>query len=91
MINIKRGPTIEKYASIYVQSLDYDLDEAVDEVLEWVNCYINGPWNEAVKPFLEATEKERADYIKTYVKAQVDNSTTGRIKCQLKDAPHAGS
>ena len=79
MIKIKRGPTIEKYASIYVQQLDFDIDEACDEVLEWVNEYINN-----LGEHREATEEERKESIFGYIKAMIACSTYGRIKESLE-------
>lgn len=84
MIRIKRGPMIEAYASIFLQKLDFDHDESVDAVLEWVNGYISGPWIEPLASVIEKTEKERKDAILGYIQAMVETSTTGRIKAQLK-------
>jgi hypothetical protein len=78
-MKIRRGPTIEKYASIYVQQLDFDIDEACDEVIEWVNFYINNPGEHR-----EATEEARRDSIFEYIKSQIAASTYGRIKESLE-------
>ena len=83
MIRIKKGPIIEAYASIYLQKIDFDHDEAVDAVLEWVNGYIAGPWIEPLASVIEGTEKERRDSILGYIQGMVACSTTGRIKAQL--------
>lgn len=79
MIKVRRGPTIERYASIYVQQLDFDIDEACDEVLEWVNSYINNPG-----PLREATEEARRDSIFKYIQDEIAASTYGRIKASLE-------
>lgn len=79
MIKVRRGPTIERYASIYVQQLDFDIDEACDHVLEWVNEYINN-----TGPHREATEEERKESIFGYIKREIAASTYGRIKASLE-------
>lgn len=76
MIKVKEGPTIKSYAAIYGCE--------VDEVVEWVNGYIGGPWKEPLSSLIENTEVERKDSILGYIQAMVETSTTGRIKAQLK-------
>ena len=78
-MKIRRGPTIERYAQIYVQELDYDIDEACDHVLEWVNEWINNPGEHR-----EATEEERKESIFGYIKMMISTSTYGRIKESLE-------
>jgi hypothetical protein len=70
---------IERYASIYVQQLDFDIDEACDHVLEWVNLYINNPGEHR-----EDNEEERKESIFGYIKAMIACSTYGRIKESLE-------
>ena len=79
MIQIKRGPTIERYAAIYVQQLDFDIDEACDHVVEWINEYIRVPGEHR-----EATEEARKESILGYVKAMIECSVYGRIKSSLE-------
>lgn len=81
MIKITAGDDIKRYAAIYVQQLDFDIDEAIDAVVEWVSSYVNGPWPEGMQ--VEATERERLDSIKGYIKAMINCSTYGRIKQSL--------
>ena len=73
MIKLKRGPLIVRYAEIYGCN--------VDDVVEWMNDYINHPekYTQA-----EDTEKERVESIKGYVSAMIRCSTYGRIKEALE-------
>lgn len=75
MIAIKRGPMLERYALIY--------NCPIDEVVSWMNGYVNGPWVETLVPHIEPTEQERMDSIKGYVSGMISCSTYGRIKASL--------
>ena len=71
MISIKKGPTVTRYAECY------GCDP--DEVVEWINEYIQVPTENR-----EATEEERKDSILGYVKAMIECSTYGRIKRSIE-------
>jgi hypothetical protein len=72
-MNITRGPMLERYAAV--------IDEQIDVVLEWVNSYVNKP---GLFPMQEPTEKERLESIKGYITRQIENSTTERIRNDIK-------
>jgi len=74
LIKIKKGPMIEKYANIYGCE--------IDDVLEWMNDYINHPENYR-EP--ETTEQARLESVKGYVQAMIKCSTYGRIKQALDE------
>jgi len=58
-MKISKGPMLEKYAKQFVVE--------IDEVVEWVNSYVNGPWPESLMPHLEQTESERLASIRGYI------------------------
>lgn len=76
MIKIKRGPMLERYAEIY----GVDIDEAI----ECMTAYVNGPWVDSLKPYLEDTEHQRLESIKGYIGGMIKCSTYGRIKEDLE-------
>lgn len=61
---------------------------SVEEVVEWVSAYVNGPWADWLIPYIEDTEEQRLEFIKGYIRDEIANSTTGRIRAinQLKEA-----
>ena len=67
MIKLKRGPVIDRYAEMY--------DVPPDEVVDWMNDYINFPehWESLAEiGMYEATEAERAESIKAYLKREAE-------------------
>lgn len=70
-MNITKGPMLERYARM--------IDAGIDEVLEWVNNYVNKP---GLLEMQEPTEAERLDSIKCYILWSLENSTTERIKAR---------
>ncbi len=73
MIKISAGPMVQRYAELF--------DVPVGEVVAWMSSYINEPanWQKLQELGLyEATEAERAESIKTYVKDQVKSVTMRR-------------
>lgn len=80
MIKISKGPLLEKFANCFISEMDFDRDEAMTEVINWVSQYVNGPWSETQKPVIEATERERFESIKAYIKFRVENSVTERAR-----------
>ena len=89
MIKINPGPTLKRFVLTYLRELDYDEDEAMDDLIASANAYVHGPWPEALKPFLEASEAERWESYKRYIKNRLDASTAGRIKAQLAEERRA--
>ena len=75
-MKITKGPLLQKYGDCF--------GVPVDEVIEWVSGYVNGPWPESLIPQLEPTEQERLTHIKAYIASEVKNSVTGRIKADLE-------
>jgi hypothetical protein len=73
LIKIRKGPTLQRYADIYGCE--------VEEVVEWVNDYVN---NGEKYQLAEPTDKERAESIKGYISAMINCSTYGRIKQVLE-------
>lgn len=75
-MNITKGPVIEKFAALF--------DVPVEEVIEWVSCYVNRPeleFPELVKAgLIEATEQERFQSIAAYIKARIADSADARIR-----------
>lgn len=51
----------------------------VEEVVEWVSKYVNGPWTYPV----ESTEQLRLESIKAYIQGRLDSSITTGIKIDL--------
>jgi hypothetical protein len=81
MIKISKGPAIEKFALCFVSGLDFDRDEAVSHVIQWISSYVNGPWSEnQIRAGLEGTEAERLASMKAYIKFRLDNSITEKAR-----------
>ena len=89
MIKINKGPMLQRFAETFGQELDFDGCEALDDVVQWVSEYVNGPWPQELLPYLEQTERERFDSIKQYILMRLENSTAGRIKAQLANERNA--
>ena len=69
-MNITKGPTLQKFADIFGIS--------IDEVVAWVNGYVNTPETSFVGPY-EATEAERFSAMRKYIDWRIETSTHGRI------------
>jgi hypothetical protein len=80
MIKISKGPTIEKFALCFISGLDYDQDEAINEVINWISGYVNGPWSETQLTFIEDNEKDRLKSIKQYMEFRLKHSVTQKVK-----------
>lgn len=72
-MNITKGPMLEKFAKL--------IDTEVEEVVEWVNQYVNHP-ELATNP--EPTEKERFESIKAYIQRRIENSSDARIRRSIE-------
>ena len=72
-MNITQGPMLERFARI--------IDTEIEEVVEWVNQYVNHP-ELATNP--EATEKERFESIKAYIQRRIENSSDARIRQSIE-------
>ncbi len=70
-MKIKAGPMLQKYADM--------VGAEVEEVVEWVSKYVNGPWTYPV----ESTEQLRLASIKEYIQQMIDSSITTGIKIDL--------
>ncbi len=70
-MKIKAGPMLQKYADM--------CGAEVEEVVEWVSKYVNGPWTYPV----ESTEQLRLESIKAYIQQMLDSSITTGIKIDL--------
>lgn len=71
-MKITRGPMLEKFANAF--------EVEIDEVVEWVNAYVNRP--EEFK-HAETTEKERFESIKKYISWRLDNTSEARIRASI--------
>ena len=74
---IKIGPVVERYATAF--------NVPPQEVVEWMNAYITGPWPSALEPHLERTESEREASVKAYVKREVDIYDLSMLAVGLND------
>ena len=72
-MNITQGPMLERFARI--------IDTEIEEVVEWVNQYVNHP-ELATNP--EPTEKERFESIKAYIQRRIENSSNARIRRSIE-------
>ena len=72
-MNITRGPMLETFAKL--------IDTEIEEVVEWVNQYVNHP-ELATNP--EATEKDRFASIKAYIQRRIENSSNARIRRSIE-------
>lgn len=72
-MNITRGPMLETFAKL--------IDTEIEEVVEWVNSYVNHP-ELATNP--EPTEKERFESIKAYIQRRIENSSDARIRRSIE-------
>ena len=83
MINIKPGEQFKRFVITFLRELDFDEEEALDDLVAHANAYVNGPWSEAQKSIIEPTEQERWESYKRYIAWRLSTSTAGRIKEQL--------
>ena len=88
MNKIIEGPMLKKCVVTFLRELDFDEDEAMADLIASASAYVHGPWPEGLIPHLEATEQERWDSFKRYIKWRLENSVAGRIKSQLKEQCH---
>lgn len=72
-MNITEGPSIRRFAELF--------DLTVDEVIEWVNAYVNHP-DEFVCT-TEPTEKERFKSISKYIKWRIDETADAHIRQRI--------
>ena len=63
MVNIPAGAMMNRYAEKF--------NCTIDDVVDWVNSYVNGQWHKDMKPHVEATEAERMASIKKYIASEV--------------------
>ena len=75
MIKISAGPSLVEYGACF--------GIPTDEVVEWVNQYVNGPWPESMKAHNETTEKERLSSIKAYISKELAGTLTAQIRNEL--------
>jgi hypothetical protein len=82
MIQIGKGPQLQKFADCFGMS--------IEEVLAWVNSYVNNPTDcLAIGGLYEATERERLASIKDYIGFRLANSVTGRVKQKIAEEKNA--
>lgn len=81
-MNITKGPTLQKFADIF--------DIAIDEVVAWVNGYVNAPEKNYTEQhragLVEATEKARFDTMRKYIDWRIETSTHGRIERSIAES-----
>ena len=84
MIRIRPGKLLEDYAICFGVCDEFGRPD-MEAMLEWVNNYVNGPWEGE----REATEKERLESIRGYISAMVNDSVTRRIKASIEQQEKA--
>ena len=79
-MRVTAGATLQQFSDVF--------DIPIDEVVEWVNGYVNHPEKQAVEQFkrgeVEPTEKERFASIASYIKSRIENTADSRIKASLR-------
>jgi len=75
-MNITQGPVIEKFAALF--------DIPVEEVIEWVSCYVNRPETEfpdlVEYGLIEETEADRFKSMADYIKWRISITADARIR-----------
>lgn len=71
-MKITKGPMLEKYARYF--------DVPIDEVVDWVNSYVNHPGDFHNPELIEKTEAQRLESIKAYITMRIDESSNERIR-----------
>lgn len=85
-MNIKPGPLMWEYAAVF-GIVDEFGNPDVDEIACWVSRYVNGPWDEVLHPYLEPTERERLESIRTYIEGELnERSIALRIRRERREA-----
>ena len=78
-MKITAGATLQRFADLF--------DVPIEEVVAWVNGYVNHPDREAPEQVkrgeVEATEKERFASIASYIKLRIENTADSRIKASI--------
>lgn len=75
-MKISKGPMLQRYSDVFGIPLE--------EVLAWVNGFVNHPEEYAPLVKYEATEKERFESMKAYIQWRLAHSTDGRIKADIQ-------
>lgn len=79
-MRVTAGATLQQFSDVF--------DISIDDVVEWVNGYVNHPEEQAVEQFkrgeVEPTEKERFASIASYIKSRIENTADSRIKASLR-------
>jgi hypothetical protein len=73
-MKVTKGPMLEKFAKAF--------DMKLDDVLEWINAYVNNP---ELFPKAEETEKARFESIKRYITWRLENTTEYRIRASFEE------
>lgn len=81
-MKITAGPTLQRYADVF--------DVPIDEVVEWVNGYVNTPTESCPGQKFEPTEKDRLACIKGYIEQRLFESSDGRIRITKKAKKEIG-
>lgn len=71
-MKITKGPMLEKYARYF--------NVPIDEVVDWVNSYVNHPGDFHNPELIEKTEAQRLESIKEYITMRIDESSNERIR-----------
>lgn len=78
-MKITGSPVLEKFSRYF--------DVPIDEVVEWVNIYVNRPQDMLnQEQWIEPAEEERLVSIREYVRWRVDTSINERIRRAIKSA-----
>ena len=75
MIKIGKGPLLQKFADCHGLT--------IDEVIDWVSAYVNGPWSDSQTSTLEATEAERLESMKNYINWRLSKTLSFKIKQEV--------
>ena len=74
-MKITKGPMLERFAKYR--------DIPIDEVVAWVNSYVNEPH---LFPHAEETEQERLASIRAYIEMRLSESINERIRASIREA-----
>lgn len=75
-MKITKGPMLEKYARYF--------NVPIDEVVDWVNSYVNHPGDFHNPELIEKTEAQRLESIKEYITMRIDESSNQRIRQSIE-------
>lgn len=76
-MKITKGPMLEKYARYF--------NVPIDEVVDWVNSYVNHPGDFHNPELIEKTEAERMQSLKGYITMRINATSNYRIRASIAE------